>query len=92
MSARRTGEAAHDPADRSRVLPRDCDADAVWWWWQLLEARGATDKERRGYFQPLSDVISGEDAAAISLSVAPPKQRDARPWSPVFPHRDELFE
>ena len=22
---------------------------------------------------------------------SPPKPRDARPWSPVFPHRDEQF-
>eukprot|EP00966_Prymnesium_polylepis_P278821 6440987-Prymnesium_polylepis.1 len=32
---------------------------------QLLQARGTTDGERRGYFQPLSDVITGDDAAEL---------------------------
>lgn len=34
---------------------------------QLLRARGATDGERRGYFQPLSDVISGDDSTTIQV-------------------------
>ena len=37
---------------------------------QLLKARGTTDGgERRGYFQPLSDLIDGEDTIAIQEHV-----------------------